>query len=396
MVDAAVAPTDMPRLRVLLVQPSLQPPGGGNAVAVWLLQALAGIHEITVLSWRPVELDSVNEYYGTSLRAEHATWVSVHPSVRRALEAIPVPVVLLKASILFRRAKKIVDDFDVVVCGHNETDFGAQTVQYIHYPTYLRPRPQVDLRWYHAWAPILDAYYALCDRIAGIRLGRVLEATTLTNSTWIADRMVGLYGEDARPRVVPPPVEMEPSEIPWEARRQGFVCIGRISPEKELERVIRILTRVRANHPAVELHLIGSRGPKAYLRTIEQLARDAGDWVHLHFDVSRPELVRLIHENRYAIHGMSEEHFGIAPAEAMLGGCVVFVPDGGGQVDIVGSERRLRFTSDDDAVAKVSRVLSNSSERDELRGFLSSRAALFTRSRFEETIRRAVVEAGRA
>ena len=30
--------------RVLLVQPSMQPPGGGNGVAAWVLQALLAEH----------------------------------------------------------------------------------------------------------------------------------------------------------------------------------------------------------------------------------------------------------------------------------------------------------------------------------------------------------------
>lgn len=43
------------------------------------------------------------------------------------------------------------------------------------------------------------------------------------------------------------------------------------------------------------------------------------------FDVSKAVPMRLIHENRHAIHGMSEEHVGIAPAEALLGGCVFLI-----------------------------------------------------------------------
>ena len=386
----------MPRFRVLVVQPSLQPPGGGNAVAAWMLQALAGRHELTVFSWRPVDLDAVNAYYGTTLGKSDATWMSVSASVRWPLEALPIPVVLLKASLLFRKAKQLVDDFDVVLCGHNEADFGPRSIQYIHYPSHLRPRPAVDLRWYHSWKSALTAYYGACDRIAGFRPERVAGATTLANSTWIAERTVELYGEDARPRVVPPPVDMEPSPFSWADRRDGFVCIGRIAPEKELERVIEILARVRESRPDIQLHLIGSRGPTWYLRTVERLAHEAGDWVNLHLDVSRAELVRLIHESRYAIHGMSEEHFGIAPAEALLGGCVVFVPDGGGQVDIVGPEPRLRFASNDDAVAKILAVLTSVDEHEELRAFLASRAGLFTRARFEETIRRVVGEIAEA
>ena len=381
----------MTRLRVLVVQPSLQPPGGGNAVAAWMLQALVGVYDITVCSWQPVELASVNAYYGTTLRPDDATWLLV-PAPLRLLDRLPVPVVLLKSSLLFRRAKKLVDDYVVIICGHNETDFGATTLQYIHYPSRLRPRPRADLRWYHAWAGGLSAYYALCDWIGDFRAERVVEAVTLTNSNWSAERMVQLYGAEVRPHVVPPPVEMTRSPRSWDQRLDGFVCIGRIAPEKELERVIRILALVRQSHPEIQLHIIGSRGPRRYVRMIERLAREHGDWVRLHFDVSRPELVRLIHENRYAVHGMSEEHFGIAPAEALLGGCVVFVPDGGGQVDIVGPEHGLRFATDDDAAAKILTVLGNEGEQERLRTVLHARGALFARARFESAIRDLVEE----
>jgi len=376
----------MPRLRVLVVQPSLQPPGGGNAVAASILQALAGAHDITVCSWRPVELKAVNAYYGTTLRPDDATWLPM-PATLRLFESIPLPLVLLKSSLLFRRAKQLVSDFDVVVCGHNETDFGAKTLQYIHYPSRLRPRPRVDLRWYHAWTGGLSTYYALCDWIADFRAPRVVDAMTLANSSWIAERMVQLYGKEARPRVVPPPVAMAPSPLCWDQRGDEFVCIGRIAPEKELERVIGILAQVRQSCPALRLHIIGSRGPGRYVRKIKRLAGEAGDWVRLHFDVSRPELVRLIHQARYAIHGMSEEHFGIAPAEALLGGCVVFVPDGGGQVDIVGPENDLRFRTDEDAVAKIITVVESPREQERLREYLGTRRALFTREVFEATIR---------
>ena len=54
--------------RVLLVQPSVQPPGGSNGVAAWVLQALAPIHRVTVLSWQPVSIDPINRFFGTSLR----------------------------------------------------------------------------------------------------------------------------------------------------------------------------------------------------------------------------------------------------------------------------------------------------------------------------------------
>ena len=54
--------------RVLLVQPSMQPPGGSNGVAAWVLQALVPDHRVTVLSWQPVEVEPINRFFGTHLR----------------------------------------------------------------------------------------------------------------------------------------------------------------------------------------------------------------------------------------------------------------------------------------------------------------------------------------
>ena len=57
--------------------------------------------------------------------------------------------------------------------------------------------------------------------------------------------------------------------------------------------------------------------------------------------------------HRYGIHGMREEHFGMAPAEMARAGCIVWVPRGGGQMEIVGREPVLMYDSEDDAVEKI-------------------------------------------
>lgn len=379
------------RARVLVVQPSLQPPGGGNAVAAWMIQALAGRHDTSVLSWKPIDLDAVNAYYGTSLRESDFRRLAMPPAVQRPIEAITVSWVLLKASLLFRRAKQIAGDFDVIVCGHNETDFGSRCIQYIHYPARLRPRPSTDIKWFHV-RPILAAYYRGADWIAGFRGDRVAEAVTLANSSWTAALMTRLYGPSMRPRVVHPPVAVGIADTPWDAREDGFVCVGRIAPEKQLERVIEIVGAVRESVPGAHLHLAGSRGASWYTRRIEKLAAAHPSWVHLHLDVSRADLFRLISTHRYGIHGMEEEHFGIAPAELAAGGCIVFVPDGGGQIDIVGAEPRLRYRSVAEAAANITAVMQQHDEQARLREHLRARRPLFGPDRFVSEIQTIVDE----
>jgi glycosyltransferase involved in cell wall biosynthesis len=138
--------------------------------------------------------------------------------------------------------------------------------------------------------------------------------------------------------------------------------------------------------------VIGSAGPTRYVRRLQQLADRHRAWLHLHVDVTRDGLLHHIAQHRYAIHGMREEHFGIAPAEAAAGGCIVFVPDGGGQVDIAGDEPRLRYGSDADAVAKIVAVLRSPGEQDRLQAHLAARRSLFSRETFMEAVRGLVHE----
>ena len=70
--------------RVLLVQPSLQPPGGSNGVAAWVLQALTPDHRVTVLSWQPVEVEPINRFFGTHLRQSDFDTIVVPRSWRLA------------------------------------------------------------------------------------------------------------------------------------------------------------------------------------------------------------------------------------------------------------------------------------------------------------------------
>jgi glycosyltransferase involved in cell wall biosynthesis len=381
--------------RVLVVQPSLQPPGGGNAVAAWMIQALMKRHRVSVLTWRPIDLDAVNAYYGTSIEPSDIAAHEVPAALRRTVDMLPTPSALLKASFVLRYAKRIAGDFDLVVCGHNETDLGRRCIQYVHYPARLRPRPRADIRWYHHAQPLLTAYYRGCERIAGFDAERVSDAVTLANSTWTARLVENLYGGGRPVRVVHPPVASDIPHVPWSQRENGFVCIGRISPEKELEKVIDIVAAVRTAVPDAHLHIVGSRGPASYARRIRRLARGR-EWIAIHEDVSRSSLFDLIATHRYAIHGMQDEHFGIAPAEAVAGGCVVFVPRGGGQVDIVGGERRLQYQSVRDAVENIVPVMGSPSEQERLRTYLAGRRELFTTERFMSDIRALVDDAAAA
>ncbi len=376
--------------RILLVQPSLQPPGGSNSVAAWILQALVDRHRVTVLSWNPVDVEPINRFFGTRLAASDFDRIVVPASWRGAADHLPLPLSLIKSSLLMRYTRRVSGGYDVILGVHNETDYGRRGIQYVHYPTYLRPRPVVDLRWYHRPHFLLEGYYRFADALAGFSLERMKTNVTLANSAWTAGKIEAHLG--IRARVLYPPVADPAAHVPWDDRANAFLVIGRISPEKELERVMRILGRVRETHPDVTLTIVGTsdRLTASYMDSLRRLAAAIGPWVTFRENLSRDEINRLMAATRYGIHGMREEHFGMAPAEMVRAGMVTWVSDGGGQVEIVGDEPLLRYRDEEDAVAKIARVLDSPDEQARLVAHLAAQAARFSVDRFCREIREVV------
>jgi glycosyltransferase involved in cell wall biosynthesis len=377
--------------RILFVQPSIQPPGGGNGLAAWMLQALAPKHRVTVLSWCPVETDAINRFFGTSLHRSDFDSIVLPRSWTYVPDQLPIPVALLRLGLMMRYTRRVSDGFDVIIGAHNEADYGRRGIQYVNYPTYFRPRPRADFRWYHRSNALLKTYYLFADWLAGVSFERMKSNLTLANSEWTAAQIQQFLGIEAQ--TVYPPVLGTPSNVPWGERQNGFLAVGRISPEKEYERVIRILGRVKAAVPDLTLTIVGTwdRKVRRYYASVRKLATSLGPWIQFRRNLSRDEVRALMAGHRYGIHGMREEHFGMAPAEMARAGMIVFVSNGGGQVEIVDREPALVYDAEDDAAEKIVHVLKNAAEQRRLREQLAARSLTFGTDRFMREVQ-AVVE----
>jgi glycosyltransferase involved in cell wall biosynthesis len=380
----------MSRPRVLLLQPSLQPVGGGNGVAVWMIEALKEDHDITLLGWDRVDLDAINRYYGTKLR-EGDFAIRYVPRWSRLLGAVPaVRGALLQRYLMLRWGRPLAADFDVTLSVNGEIDVGVRAVQYVHYPWGYLPRPDADLRWFHRLPGVLPLYYALGAAIAPVSEEAIRRNLTLVNSDWTGGRFRERYG--STPTTLYPPVFGSLSPLPWEDRDNAFVSLGRVAREKNLEMAIAIMERVReAGHP-VTLRLIGSGSPHdRYLRTVQRLV-EKHEWIELHLNIAKHEVLDLIAKSRYGIHAMTEEHFGIAVAEMASSGCIVFARRGGGVTEILNDDDRVLYESVEDAATKIIRVLDSRRLQDELRAVLMARAETFSyeafRARFRTLIAR--------
>lgn len=374
--------------RVLIVQYSIAPPGGSSGVGAWMIEALKDRHRVALLAWARPDVALVNRFFGTTLAAGDFACHVPPASGRRLFAASPLPLALLRDLWLIRIARRLAPDFDVVISASNEADVGPRGIQYVHYPRLDPQRPAVDLRWFHRWAALTRTYRSAAVRLSGFSMQRMRANVTLANSAWTAARVRAVHGIEVR---VVHPALAAPAAVPaWPQRADGFVCISRLAPEKRIEWVIDIVERVRRAGHRLPLHIVGSDGTTAYADSLRRQLAARADWVTLDEDLPRPRLEALIRQYRYGIHAMEEEHFGMAVAEMVSAGCIVFAPGGGGPREILAQDERLLYRTPAEAVDKIVAVLRDEVRQRDLRERLAAGAAAFSPERFTDAIRAVV------
>ena len=355
------------RAKVAIVHPGLGS-GGSEAAALWSIEALKNDYDVTFISLDGIDLERLNAYYGTALAAGDF-------SLRRA----PLPLGLrntkkfdgLKGRFLLRYVQRIASEFDLLISCYGPMDFGKRGVQMIadfsfvdEWRLELHPTFQTRKTWFYGDTLVRRIYLALCDRIAVIRPEAWKQNITLANSAWSADRLLKKY--EITSQVVYPPVILDIPQIPATTRDRGFICLGRVSPEKCVHSVIEILRKVRERGHNVHLHLLGGIDNSDYGQKVRALAGQFPEWVFLEGWVQGDRKKALLAGHRFGINACPNEAFGIAVAEMVLAGCVVFVPNGGGQVEIV-NHPSLIYDNDADAVDKIDAVLKDAAVEDSLR-----------------------------
>lgn len=383
--------------RALFVQSTLYAHSGANAVAVWMMEALKSEYETTLLTWRPPDFDALNAHYGTNLHAsDFRVLCPVHLPARWLIQAIPDTGTVQIFSYLLRKVKRVGRAYDVILTAEMEADFGRPGIQYVHFP-YLRP--QYSRRAHSLDMPLVDKFRALAEGrarpwmlLSNYSFDRMRENLALVNSNWTAQHYNEAFGQTAT--TLYPPAAGDFPVVPFEERENGFACVGRFHPGKRQDWVIETLAKVRTAFPDIRLHLVGAadRSPqeREFRPRLLALQRAHSSWVTLHENISRQELTELLSRQKYGIHAQVDEHFGIGIAEMLRAGCVPFLHNSGGQVEIVGNNPALLYSSADDAVARILRVLRSPELQTKLHHELRRRAGLFTSDAFVAGFRQVV------
>jgi hypothetical protein len=374
------------RPRVLVVHPYIVGAGGGNIVAAWALQALREEFQVTLATLGPVDHEALNRNFGTSLReSDFATRIAPR-GYRALLRLVPTQGALMEACITTRWARQLDarQRFDVLLSTQNEMDFGRPGLEYVHFPWAYLPRPDIEMRWFHRIPGVLAAYRGVCQwLVRGTADGTRLNLP-LANSTFVAGKIRESYGVDSV--ILYPPVPGNFPDIPWEQRRHAAVAIGRMHTIKRWEVAVKIVDLVRSRGLDLGLTLINQPDEGEYGRRIFALAASR-PWFRILTGLTREQLAREVAQYRYGIHAMEYEHFGIAVAEMVRAGCIPFVHDSGGPVEIVGGQSELRFRDAAEGASAIAAMMGDSDLRERLRPTLARQRDLFSVENFCESLR---------
>jgi len=378
--------------KIGIVHPCLRPGGGSEAVTMWIMESLQYDYAVELITVGDPDMRALNECYGTHIIDGR---VSVFP--------VSVPAFLkgrfdvLRGQLLARRFRELSSRYDLTISAYNVLGLKSKGLQFIGDFSF-----DDDLR--RRFDPRSRGWRGFLDRIAILRapylfLGRSISENalegwekniTIANSSWAAGILKETYGLTAR--VVYPPVPGKFAELPWNRREEGFVCVGRLVPEKRIELILDILEEVRSTRPDIHLHIIGTSNDLRYQAFLKERCRRTGGWAIFEGGLFGDRKNRIIAGHKFGIHGRLNEPFGIAPAEMVKAGCLVWVPKGGGQVEIV-NDPRLIYENPLDASTKIITAINDPGLQEDLRGHLRKQIECFSPERFIQEVKSVVAQA---
>jgi glycosyltransferase involved in cell wall biosynthesis len=370
--------------------------GGGESVCFHLLESLQKNYDLHLYALNVPNIEVLNSAFGTAVHD-----ITVHSPTLVAGGLSSLDTTLKKSTnnsmrvdpglellALTQRYKNEWRQFDLRISTHGELPLSQPAIQYIHHPFLNRWECDSYFEIKSLPGKVLNQVYT---RLIGATPETIQRSELLTNSAWSAKQIENIY--EIRPDVLYPPVNTTDfTEVPWSDRESGFVSIGRLSPDKKVHLGIEIIDKVREQGYDTHLHHVGPINlDSSYAQKTLQAASQR-EWVKLEGKLSRPQLIKLIENHKWAVHTKPFEHFGMAVAEEVAGGSIPFIHSSGGQTEIINNLRELQYDSSEEAVTKITDLLDDQDRAKEIRTQFPDIQTQYGAARFKQSIQEKVGE----
>lgn len=291
--------------------------GGAEAVAAWMLDALKDNYNVDLFTCERVSYKHLNHFYGVDLN--NSSFKNISFSCLDNLFLSDRKLI----SKLVKRVNSLSNNYDLIISAKDELPLIGNVVSYMHCSGNIENKKSI----------------------------------LIANSKYTAKKLKNEI-------VLYPPLNSNFISKSWKDKKNGFLIVGRITPQKDTHKAIQIIGEVRKKGFLVDLHIVGNISNWKYYLFVRKLAFSK-KWIHFHHNISNNKLRNLIASNKYGIHCKGNEPFGIAPAEVLYSGGIPFVREKGGQVEIVGTDD-LIFRNNNEAVEKIVDVLKNKKKQEKL------------------------------
>ncbi|MFH2068550.1 MAG: glycosyltransferase [Candidatus Omnitrophota bacterium] len=380
--------------KIAVIHGDLNVSGGSEALCFRIIETLKDDYRITLITDRTVNIRKANALFGTNLKDnDFKVKVSLLPFILNTLSKSRF--IKWRWALLQKSAKRASDSYDLLFSASNEADFGRRGIQYLHFPKavdelHLRKTGELSDDLARGSSVFSRLYLWIYRRRLRPDYENVRINRTLCNSEFTQTVFGNFYKAECEV-VYPPITDLSAYARPWPEREDGFVCAGRIEPAKNVVRTVRILKKLKELGLNLHLHILGKPWDRAYAKKVAAECRGT-DFLLYEGEVSREELNKLMGSHKYFIHGYDFEHFGMASAEAVSAGCIPFVPNSGGQVEIIGKNPLLCYSDEYDAVEKIDRVCRDAGLQENIREDLKSVLPNFSSDNFRRRIKEIVRE----
>lgn len=353
--------------------------GGSEATAMWTLQALQDRAAVTLTTASLVDFDRLNRIYGTQVSPEKITF---QPAPRFLGANSGSRLAYWQRAFFERFCARLSSRFDLCISAYNPIQFNCPAMQLIGDFSFnencrLELYPTASQRVTHRRSLMRTVYLMVGHLIAGHREYSLGSKTDwiVANSNWTASQLKRSFDLSDIFVLYPPAIYCE-ANVNAVRDPLGFICMGRVSPEKELETIIHILDKVRNAGYPVTLDILGSFGNCSYAQKIQKMVEQRREWIRTPGFLNPDEKCGLFSRRTFGLHACRVEAFGIAVAEMAAAGVIPFVPSSGGVGEVV-ADGSLVYTDEEDAVCKIIARIKNSQTLPELREAVVKRALCF-------------------
>ncbi len=330
------------------MHPNLDIYGGGERVCHYIIKTLATHDQKVELLTFEFDTNRFHEIMGEELPAN----VTVH-SIGKRLEVKPPFTVYKRRRNIIKLLKEHKDklDYDYLFSTQSFSPFEVsfldktkKSIAYVHFP-------EIHFDYYHSGLT-RRIYLWLFKRWVeeGIKKLDVI----FCNSNYTKGMIERYWGPlgISEPIVIYPPVNLDDfwCSKPLSERKKRVTYVGRFIPQKRHE----IIKKLASELPEYEFVSIGG------LRDTEEawfkaFSEETPKNYILKPNLPMDDLVRTVQDSRVYTHLMEGEHFGIAPMEALAGGCITLVHNSGGAGEFIPEE--FRWTNYEDLKSKIVRFM---------------------------------------